>query len=339
MSLKNAQYDALMREYSRRQLMHENLRIAHTKEVYDAIPRIREIDEEISASSAAQAKRAIRGEAISMPEYKKHLASLKEEKLALLSAGGFPADYLELTYTCDKCRDTGYIDGQKCSCYLRAATDLLYSQSGLSGTLEKENFDALSYAYYSKDERYAKHGRTVYENMSMIVDACKRYVADFSSVRGSLLFTGPAGCGKTFLSNCIAKALMDQYYSVVYLTAPQLFDLFSKEQFSHDDEQTADVSQYVFDCDLLILDDLGTELSNSFTNSKFFSCISERLSRGNGTIISTNLSLENIRDTYSERIYSRLLGSYQCFLFYGQDIRLMKRYSNRDCNLEKNGVV
>lgn len=328
MPLKNAQYDTLMREYNRRQLMHEHLRIAHTQEVYSAIPRIREIDMEVSSTSAAQAKRAIRGETFSMAEYKKHLSALKEEKLTLLKKGGFPADYLEMTYTCPKCRDTGYIDGQKCSCYLQAATELLYNQSGLGGILQKENFDTLSYTYYSKEERYAKHGRTVYENMSMIIDACHRYVADFSSVKGNLLFTGSAGCGKTFLSNCIAKAIMDQYYSVVYLTAAQLFDLFGKEQFNRDEEQDADVSQYVFDCDLLILDDLGTELSNSFTNSKLFACINERLSRGNGTIISTNLSLEGIRDTYSDRIYSRILGSYQCFTFYGQDIRILKRYSN-----------
>lgn len=328
MPLKNAQYDTLMREYNRRQLMHENLRIAHAKEVYDAIPRIREIDAEVSSLSAAQAKRAIRGEALSMTEYKKQLAALKEEKMALLKQGGFPEDYLELTYTCPKCRDTGYIDNQKCSCYLQAATDLLYNQSGLAGILQKENFETLSYTYYSKDEQYAKHGRTVYENMSMIIEACKKYVADFPSAKGNLLFTGSAGCGKTFLSNCIAKAIMDQYYSVVYLTATQLFDLFGKEQFNRDDEQDVDISQYVFDCDLLILDDLGTELSNSFTNSKFFSCINERLSRGNGTIISTNLSLAGIRDTYSDRIYSRILGSYQCFSFYGQDIRILKRYSN-----------
>lgn len=328
MPLKNAQYDTLMREYNRRQLMHENLRAAHTKEVYNAIPRIREIDAEVSTVSAAQAKRAIRGEAVSMSEYKKHLTALREEKLALLKQHGFPPDYLELSYTCPKCKDTGYIGGKKCSCYLQAATDLLYNQSGLSGILQKENFDTLSYAYYSKDEQYAKHGRTVYENMSMIIEACKKYAADFPSVKGSLLFTGSAGCGKTFLSNCIAKAVMDQYYSVVYLTAAQMFDLFGREQFNRDDEQEVDVSQYVFDCDLLILDDLGTELSNTFTNSKFFTCINERLSRGNGTIISTNLSLAGIRDTYSDRIYSRILGSYQCFNFYGQDIRILKRYAD-----------
>ncbi len=328
MPLKNSQYDALMREYNRRQLMHENLRIAHIQEVYKALPRIRQIDEEISSSSAAYAKRAIRREAFSMEEFKGHLEKLKKEKQRLLKEGGFPEDYLELTYTCPKCRDTGYIHGQKCTCYLQAAASLLYNQSGLAGILEKENFDTLSFDYYSKDEKYARHGRTVYENMTMVVDACHRYVRDFPSAKGSLLFTGSAGCGKTFLSNCIAKAVMDQYYSVVYMTAAQLFDLFSREQFKQDEEQETDVSQYVYDCDLLILDDLGTELSNSFTNSKLFTCINERLSRKNGTIISTNLSLAGIRDTYSDRIYSRILGNYQCFSFYGQDIRILKRYSN-----------
>jgi DNA replication protein DnaC len=328
MPLKNAQYDTLMREYNRRQLMHENERIAHQKEVYAAVPRIREIDETVSSLSAAQAKRAIRGEAFSIEDFRRQLASLKEEKSALLTQHGFSKDYLELTYTCPNCHDTGYANGQRCACYLQAATDLLYKQSGLAKILRKENFDTLSYAYYSRDPQFTKGGRTVYDNMDYIIRACHRYVQDFPTEKGNLLFTGSAGCGKTFLSHCIAKALMDQYYSVVYVTAPQMFDMFAKERFERDEESDTDVSQYILDCDLLILDDLGSEHSNSFTHSKFFSCISERQAREKGTIISTNLSLERIRDTYSDRIYSRLLGSYQCFNFYGPDIRILKRYKN-----------
>jgi DNA replication protein DnaC len=326
MPLKNAQYDTLMRAYNRRQLQHENERIAHIQEVYEKIPRIREIDETVSAMSAAQAKRAIHGETFAMEDYRQKLALLKAEKLALLSESGYPQNYLDLSYTCPNCHDTGYADGKKCACYLQAATELLYNQSGLAGILQKENFDTLSYAYYSKDEQFAKRGRTVYENMEMIIRACHQYVQDFPHTMGNLLFTGFTGCGKTFLSHCIAKAIMDQYYSVVYVTATQMFDLFAKEQFSSDNEVDTDVSQYVFDCDLLILDDLGTELSNSFTNSKFFSCISERLAREKGTIISTNLSLAGIRDTYSDRIYSRIIGNYQCFDFFGPDIRFLKKY-------------
>lgn len=330
MPLKNSQYDALMREYNRRQLMHENLRLSRIKEVYKRIPRILEIDNEISSSSASYAKRAIRGENFSMDDYKAHLDQLAAEKQKLLKDAGFAADYLEMTYTCPKCMDTGYVDGKKCTCYLQAATNLLYNQSGLADVLEKENFDTLSYDYYSRDEKFARHGRTVHENMTMVIDACRRYAADFPQKKGNLLFTGSSGCGKTFLSHCIAKAVMDQYYSVAYLTATRLFDLFREEQFRQDDAPEADLNQYVYDCDLLILDDLGSEISNSFTNSKLFTCLNERLSRKKGTIISTNLSLAGIRDTYSDRIYSRIIGNYECFPFYGQDIRLLKRYNKID---------
>lgn len=327
MSLTNSQHDTLMREYNRRQFYHANLQSAHIDEIYEKIPRIREIDDEIKNAGSKQAKCAIRGESFSRDEFKRYLAKLHDEKISLLKEAGYPEDYMEMTYTCEKCKDTGYINGQKCSCYLQAATDLLYHQSGLMGVLEKENFDTLSYEYYSRDEKLALRGRTVYENMAYVIDECKRYVEDFPKERGSLFFTGQAGCGKTFLSHCIAKALMDECYSVVYVTAKQLFELFADETFNRDSDAGTSTTQYISESDLLIIDDLGTEVSNSFTNSSFFSCVNDRLNLGKGTIISTNLSLEKIRDKYSDRIHSRILGSYKCFSFYGQDIRILKKYS------------
>ncbi len=327
MSLSNSQHEALMREYNRTQLYHENLRRTHEAEIYEKIPRIKEIDDEVKSSGHFYAKRNIRGEGFSKDEFLKYLEGLRAEKLSLLKRNGYPENYMELTYTCEKCHDTGYIDGRKCSCYLQAATNLLYNQSGLAGILEKENFDTLTFEYYSRDEKDAFRGRTVFDNMTHVVDACKKYVAEFPDKKGSLFFTGQAGCGKTFLSHCIAKALMDQRISVVYVTAKQLFDLFAEETFNRDKDANASLTQYIFESDLLIIDDLGTEVSNSFTNSSFFSCVNERLVKGKGTIISTNLSLANIRDKYSDRIYSRILGNYTCFSFYGPDIRIAKRYS------------
>ncbi len=328
MSLSNSQYDTIIREYNRRQLYHINLQNAHIDEIYEKIPRIKEIDDEVKDAGRTQAKKRIRGEKFSKDEFLKYMAALRDEKTALLKANGYPEDYMELTYTCEKCHDTGYINGtEKCSCYLQAATNLLYNQSGLADVLEKENFDTLSFEYYSRDPKDAVRGRTVYENMTMIVESCKKYVAEFPKKKENLFFTGQAGCGKTFLSHCIAKALMDERFSVVYVTAKQLFELFADETFNRDDDGGADLTQYIFESDLLIIDDLGTEVANSFTNSSFFSCVNEREARGKGTIISTNLSLANIRDKYSDRIYSRILGGYKCFNFYGQDIRIAKRYS------------
>lgn len=330
MPLKNSQYDILMREYNRRQLLHENELLVRKSKVYNAIPRIKEIEDEISSSSAAQAKKRIHKDNSSMEDYKKHISELCEERKMLLSLGGFSPDYLDLTYTCPKCHDTGYIGNQKCSCYLQAATDLLYSQSGLSDILAKENFDTLSFKYYSQDPADAISGRTVYENMTMIVNACQKYVENFPENKGSILFTGKVGCGKTFLSHCIAKAVMDKYYSVMYLTASQLFELIGRADYSREDDSDIDLNHNIYDCDLLILDDLGTEVPNALIKSRFFTCLNERFSRKKGTIISTNLSLKDIRDLYSDRIYSRIVGNYDCFTFYGRDIRLIKRYGKQD---------
>ena len=329
MPLKNSQYDIIMREYSRRQLQSENDLIRRKEEVYFAVPRIKDIEDEIVSSSAYQAKLRIKGDMSGAAEYKKHIENICRERDTLLVENGFPADYLLPRYVCSKCRDLGYIGGRKCSCYLQAATNLLYSQSGLDDILEKENFDKLTFRYYSNNSEDSKNGRTVYENMTMIVNACKKYVEDFSEKKGNILFTGDVGCGKTYLTHCIAKALMDKCISVMYLTATQLFEIFGRADYSREDSTEIDISHNVYDCELLIIDDLGTENPNGLIKSRLFTCINERNARNLGTIISTNLSLKEIRDEYSDRIYSRIVGNYSCYTFYGKDIRLIKRYGKR----------
>jgi DNA replication protein DnaC len=163
--------------------------------------------------------------------------------------------------------------------------------------------------------------------MQKVVAGCKNFINHFKKNHDNLLLLGNTGVGKTFLANCIAKELLDRGYTVIYLTAFRLFDILEKHKFSKDEDssyEAANQFDYILDCDLLIIDDLGTELNNSFTNSQLYLIINERLLRQKSTVISTNLSLPNINTTYGERIFSRIVSSYGVHRIIGEDIRLLK---------------
>ncbi len=329
MALKNSQYEELMRMYERRRFRNLHDRDMRRDQIYNEIPAISEIDNQMAETSASQAEKVIAGNFAALTELKKHLGELRQEKALLLEKAGYPKDYLEMHYTCPDCQDTGYVDGTKCRCFKQAAVDLLYTQSGIKERLEEENFDTLSYDYYSPTELHPKNGKSVREHMTQVAARCKAYAEHFSKDKGSLLFTGSTGSGKTFMSNCIAKSLLDQGFSVIYLTAAELFDIFSKQTFSRNELPEFDIDQYILECDLLIIDDLGTEFPNAFTITKLFYCINERLSRKKGTVISTNLSYRDLADLYSERIASRVISYYQMIDFCGQDIRIQKKLNHR----------
>lgn len=325
MPLKNSQYDLLMREYNKKQLQNENNRSQAIAHAYSLSPRLQKIDEQISSTYASLARSKITGDTNCIEQYNESLKILKKEKKDILASLSLPADYMELHYTCNNCKDTGYINNEKCHCFHQAAVDLLYTQSNIKDILLRENFDTLTFDYYSNDIHPVLK-KSIASYMSEIVHYCKQYVKNFSTEKGSILFTGTTGVGKTFLSNCIAKALIDDCYSVVYFTATQLFDVFARSTFSHEEGVNDDIDQYILDSDLLIIDDLGTELANSFTTSKFFYCINERLVRQKATIVSTNLKPQELRDIYSERVASRLLSSYHVISLFGNDIRIRKKF-------------
>ena len=314
MSLNNSQYNAIMRIYNQRQFQDKYEQDQRREEVYQKVPQIKQIEDEISSQAVRCARRLLDGDTGAKEELKQHIEDLREQKEVLLSAFGFPADYMEMHYVCPECQDTGYIDGKKCRCFKKEEIRLLYSQSNIEEVLLRENFDSFSYEYYDD--------RVVIPEIQMVHTWCKEYVENFEKKGGNLIFTGSTGVGKTFLTNCIAKALIDQYQSVIYLSSNDLFDVFSKNKFHYDtEEEMKDMYQYILDCDLLIIDDLGTELNNTFVSSQLFYCINERLLRKKSTIISTNLSMTMLRDTYSDRISSRIISQYSIIPLYGDDIR------------------
>ena len=326
MALTNSQYEQIMRTYEQHRLDNEHRRRRRYADIEKKIPRIRELDDEISSLSLQQARRLLEGDASALDTLKEKIHALSKKKLALLRENGYPSDYLDLHYTCPDCQDTGYIGDRKCHCFKKAIIDLLYTQSNLQEVLDRENFDTFSMEYYSGSHIDRLTGRSSREAMEIALKSCHEFVDTFGEEFRNLLLYGDTGVGKTFLSHCIAKELIDSAHSVIYFSAFDLFDQLAKSAFSRQDTQESSMlEEYLYDCDLLIIDDLGTELTNAFVSSQLFLCINERLTRRKSTLISTNLSLEQFSDTYSERVFSRISSSYTMLKLIGNDIRIQKK--------------
>lgn len=331
MALNNSQYDTIMRSYEQKQLYSQDRLLRHYAKVYQAVPKIKEIDDSISRLSVEKARLLLAGDRLALDSLKTELHQMFAKKQALLAEHGYPATYLEPEYECPDCHDTGYIDGKKCHCFHKAAIQLLYKQSNLSEILKEENFARLSYSFYSDNHIDSKTGQSALAAMKHAVKVCHNFIDTFSSDFGNLFFYGDTGVGKTFLSHCIAAELIERSYSVLYFSAFELFDVFAKSRFGRDSE-AADMNEHIFNCDLLIIDDLGTELSNSFTSSQLFLCVNERLLRKKSTIISTNLSFDSLVDLYTERTFSRITSNYTMLKLTGDDIRIQKKLMNREAN-------
>ena len=213
MALTNSQYDAIMRIYEQKHLRTHDRLTRHYSEIYEKIPRIREIDEEISHLGVAGAKALIDGNADAPARFRERLHALRDEKQALLAGSGYPSDYLEPSYECPDCQDTGYLDGRKCRCFQKAEIDLLYTQSNLQDILESENFSSFRMDYYSSDFIDPVSGKSSLDMAKEALHVCRSFVDSFGSKFQNLLIYGNTGVGKTFLTHCIARELMDHIHS------------------------------------------------------------------------------------------------------------------------------
>ena len=321
MALSNSQYDHLMRTYEQKQLDNEFQLRKRYEKAYALIPELEEMDHSISSLSVKKARLLLDGDQTALSSLKSEIEELSAQKPALLKSHGLPANYLEMHYQCPDCKDTGYIGTHKCHCFKKAIIDLLYEQSNLKEILKKENFDHFSFDYYSDTMKNEATGLTERETARRAYDIARGFVRNFDSSFENLFLYGDTGVGKTFLSHCIAHDLLESAHCVMYFSAFDLFELLADSKFSRDKTEG---QEFVFDSDLLIIDDLGTELTNSFVSSQLFLCINERIMRRKSTIISTNLKLENFSDTYSERTFSRIASNYRMVKLEGKDIRIQK---------------
>lgn len=302
MGITNTQYDAIMREYEKKRTIAQHRLDEKYDRVYKAIPEYADIEKQIREAAYKGGMESIGGDRAALSKMREVIETLSEKKEKLLVDNGYPKDYLSLEYTCPDCKDTGYIQGQKCHCLKQEILKLLYSKSNVSEILSRQNFDTLTMDLYSEEECRI---------MEPVIKACMEYVENFDKKPGNIMFCANPGVGKTFLTNCIAKALLDTAHSVIYFTSVQLFDRLSKYTFSYDiRDDDEGMKEDFYSCDLLIIDDLGTENMTKFVESQLFDIINERLIRSKATIVSTNLKIRDINERYSERVLSRLVGSY-----------------------------
>lgn len=323
MSLQNPQYDAIMRQYDKKQLNNRHSLEERTREILEKFPRIEEIQQEIAALSARKARALLSGETEDLLDLREDIAALSREKKSILSSNGYAENYLELQYECPLCQDTGYIDGEKCSCFQNAALQMLYDQSNIREILQKENFQTFSFDYYSDTIIDEETGKTPLEHARAAVQKSMDFIDHFQETADNLFLFGDTGVGKTFLSHCIARELIQKGYSVLYFSAYELFQILADSTFSRD-VSSAITRDSILTADLLIIDDLGTELTNSFVSSQLFLIINERLATKKPAIISTNYDLKTFSDVYSTRTFSRIMQSYTMINLIGKDIRVQK---------------
>ena len=317
MALTNNQYNAIMRTYEEKQLSSKQLQNERIAYVNQHFPMYRELNSQIASLSLQQANKLLEGDETALDDLRTSLALLRKQKESVLKEAGLAADYLELQYTCPICKDTGYVGLEKCHCFKQQIIDILYQQSNIHDMLKISNFSNLSYEFYNGEDLV---------HFQNAVKTCKDFIDCFNSDYHNLFFYGTVGTGKSFLSGCVAKELIDRGYSVIYFSSVGLFEKLSQISFDYNaKEDKAELYEDLYSCDLLIIDDLGTELTNNFSSSQFFSCLNERILRKKSFIISTNLSLQELRDRYSDRIFSRITSNFKLCKITGPDIRMYKK--------------
>ena len=328
MSLTNSQYEAIMRQYSQRQLRSNRDLAKRREEAYARIPALRSLDEAVARQGVEEARARIAGTAQTGDRYRTLTEQAAARRRILLTQAGLPADYLEPQYTCPDCMDTGYRNGKPCHCFHQAASELLYHHAAGHQQMKSRRFADFSLACYPENVISPSTGLSSRENMRHVLQDCQNAAKTCPEKPFHFLFYGPTGLGKTFLSECTAGELMAKGCSVSYYSAFDLFDKLAVHAFGREGQEGISPGA-LSECDLLIIDDLGTELTNSFVQSQLFLLINGSLSMGKSMIISTNLALSDLASLYSERIFSRISSQFHLMEFFGSDIRLMQKLGFR----------
>ena len=290
------------------------------EEIKNKYPEILELDTTIQKLCLNLSMAALRGitDQNELNNIKEEITDLRAKKYEMLVSHGYNPDYLNLHYNCPKCKDTGFIGIEKCSCFKTKLIKLYYKDSELEEAVKTNNFRNFNINLYPNhklnDERY-----TPRKNIEDILEYITgEYLPNFKNTNTNLLFYGNSGTGKTFLSWCIAKELLDRGFLVVYKTSDDLLRALKDIKFNND----TDLENLLINCDLLIIDDLGSEQITDFSSTELFTLINKKILKNKKMLISTNLSLPLISKRYSERISSRIIGEFKLFKFFAEDIRI-----------------
>lgn len=331
--MSNEILSTLLLEYERKKRQAELDLEQRKRELYVKIPRLQEIENELNSYAINTAKSILNGKSSSLDLLDKKVSDLKIEKKLILEQNNISLDFLQPYYDCNICKDTGYVQNGNlgsimCSCLKQKLLDISYNKSNISN-LKRENFDTFNPNIFS--DKVGSLNVSPKQNILMIKQKCIEFVENFdNSNYKNLLFTGNTGLGKTFMSNCIANELIRNGKNVLYQTAPVLLETVIDNKMNKYKNSTQDsFYKNVLECDLLIIDDLGTECLNSMKLSELFTILNTRLLNLNSkitkTIISTNLDINNIFKNYEERIGSRIAGFYDIYYFFGDDLRFVKK--------------
>ena len=306
------------------------------EELQKTEPKYRELVEKKNKLALELTKTVVRSKGIERQVAEENLSiklnEIEKEIQNLLNNLKLGSDYLKPQFECSRCEDTGYInDTVRCSCFTQRVVNITYRQNNML-KLKDENFNTFDIAYFSNkvDKEKYQSDKSPLENIDEIKKLAVQFCENIENTKQkNLLFVGKAGTGKTFMSSCIANEIVNKGYTVLYQTAPLLMDMLLEAKFaSLRDELKKEQYSNVFDVDLLIIDDLGTENLNNMKFTELFNIINTRLLKDRKTIISTNLSLAELASEYDDRVMSRLIGNYTICRFFGEDIRLKKKRMN-----------
>lgn len=259
-----------------------------------------------------------------LTKMKEKITELRIQKSELLVKNKYSMNYLDINYKCPKCKDTGFIGTKKCICYKQKLVNLYYKDSDLINILNKNNFENYNPQLFSSKRNDGEH-ISPRKNIQNVASLSWRFIEDFPHSKENLFFYGTPGTGKTFLSTCIAKELLDKGYLVLYKTSESLIQNLRTIRF----ENNTELKDLILNCDLLIIDDLGSEQITDFSKTELFNILNRKLLKQKKMLISTNCDLEEILKLYSERISSRLLGDFTLCKFFGEDIRIKQNINSK----------
>ena len=296
----------------------------HQQVIREKAPAVEELRRELTGTSAAIAKTILSGGDVEAKIARLRDTNLymQQRKRELLREAGLPEDYDEMQFTCPICKDTGYAEGKMCRCMKEILSGLMLERLSRTANTTNITFETFSLDFYP-GEPLPGVNYSARDVMRRAWEECKTYARSFTPNSRSMFFQGPTGLGKTHLSLAIASEVIRKGYNVLYTPAQTLLETLERERFRRGEENYS--LDFVLDCDLLILDDLGAEFSTNFSVSAIYNIINSRLIEGKPTIISSNLTAKEIESRYSPRILSRILGGYYTIPFRGNDIRLLKR--------------